>query len=137
MAYYITNPMPRLSRRMMQQLFDESVEQERSVYFPVDVKADDSSFEISAILPGVDHEEINISIADEIVTIEGEFKNNREEEATYYLAERPFGPFKRALNLNVPLDAENAQAELKNGILVLRVPKAKEAMPKSIKVSAK
>ena len=137
MSYYISSPMPRLSRRMMHQLFDEAVEQERNVYFPVDVKADDNGFEISAVLPGVENDEINITIAEGVVTIEGEFKNTREEDANYYLTERPFGSFKRALNMNVALDAETAQAELKNGILVLRVSKAKEAMPKSIKVSAK
>ena len=137
MTYYITNPMPRISRRMMQQIFDDTVEQERSVYFPADVKSDENSFEISAILPGVSHEDINITIVDGVVTIEGEFPNHRDENAAYLLAERPFGAFKRSLNLKIALDAENAQADLKDGILTLRIPKAKEALPKSIKVQAK
>ena len=137
MAYYISNPVPRLSHRMMRQMFDENVEQERNVYFPVDVRMDESTFEITAILPGVAHEDINITIENEVVSISGEFKNTRDEEATYYLTERPFGTFKRTLNMNVALDAEKAEAELKDGILTLRVPKAKEAMPRSIKVKSK
>lgn len=137
MAYYLTNTMPRISRRMMQQLFDDATEQERTVYFPMDVKSSDQGFEISAILPGVNHEDIDITIVEGVVTIEGDFANPREEEANYLLAERPHGKFKRSLNLKVALDAEQAQAELKDGILTLQVPKAKEAMPRSIKVNAK
>jgi len=53
------------------------------------------------------------------------------------MAERPFGAFKRSMDLNIALDAENAQADLKDGILTLRIPKAKEALPRSIKVVAK
>jgi HSP20 family protein len=121
----------------MQQLFEEPVEQERSIYFPVDVKSDDQAFEISAILPGVSHDEIEITIVDGVVTIEGNFPNYRDDHATYHLSERPFGPFKRSLNLNIALDAEAAQADLKDGILTLRVPKAKEALPRSIKVQSK
>jgi HSP20 family protein len=137
MAYYISNPVPRVSPRMLRQMFDENFEQERNVYFPVDVKMDDTTFEISAILPGVSHEDINITIENEVVTITGEFKNTRDDEATYYLTERPFGNFKRTLNLNVALNSEKAEAELKDGILTLRVPKAAEAMPRSIKVKSK
>jgi HSP20 family protein len=122
---------------MLQQLFEDTVEQEHYVHFPVDVKVDDGNIEISAILPGIAHEDINITIENEVVKIEGEFKNTRDEKDTYYLAERPAGVFKRSLNMNVALDAENAQAELKDGILTLRVPKAKEALPKLIKIKAK
>ncbi|MBI9050690.1 MAG: Hsp20/alpha crystallin family protein [Anaerolineaceae bacterium] len=137
MAYYISNPVPRISQRMLKQLFDDTVEQEHNVYFPVDIKMDDATFEISAVLPGVNHEDINITVENEVVSISGEFNNTRDENETYLLTERPFGDFKRTLNLKIALDAENAQAEMKDGILTLRVPKAKEALPRSIKIKAK
>ena len=73
----------------------------------------------------------------EIVTIAGELKANREEGANYLLAERPSGRFHRVITLPTPLDSSNVEAELDNGVLTLRVPKTEEAKPRTIKVTHK
>jgi HSP20 family protein len=104
---------------------------------PIDVKADNESFTIKALLPGARPEDVDIQIVNDIVTISGELRSNREEGATYLLAERPDGKFHRVISLPTPLDANLVEADLENGILTLQIPKAEEAKPRSIKIKQK
>lgn len=118
--------------------FMEDWEMEESqVYFPVDVKEVNDSFTISAMLPGLKPEDVEIQIANENVSLKGEFKNEIEKEATYILQERPSGKFYRTLTLPDTLDSAKAEAKMENGILTLVIPKAEEAKPKTIKVASK
>jgi HSP20 family protein len=105
--------------------------------FPIDVIADKDSFTIRALLPGVQPEDLDIHIVNEIVTIAGEIKVEREEGDNYLLTECPSGKFHRVLTLPTPLDSSKVQAELDNGILTLVIPKAEEAKPRTIKVTKK
>jgi HSP20 family protein len=105
--------------------------------FPIDVKAENDSFTIKALLPGVQPEDVDIQIVNEILTISGELKADREEGANYLLAERPSGRFHRVLTLPTPLDANKVEADLDNGILTIIVPKAEEAKPHTIKIKQK
>jgi len=105
--------------------------------FPIDVIADKDSFTIRALLPGVQPEDLDINIVNEIVTIAGEIKVEREEGDNYLLMECPSGKFHRVLTLPTPLDSSKVQAELDNGILTLVIPKAEEAKPRTIKVTKK
>jgi HSP20 family protein len=105
--------------------------------FPIDVVADNDSFTIKALLPGVQPEDVEINIVNELVTISGELKFNREESDNYLLAECPSGKFHRVLTLPTPLDSSKVKAELENGILTLVVPKAEEAKPRTIKITKK
>jgi len=138
MTIYI-NPIRRNARRrMMDELmrdWDEDYAPELT--FPIDVKADKDSFIIKALLPGVKSEDLDIQIVNEIVTIAGELKAERDESASYLLAERPSGKFHRVLTLPTPLDASKVEADLENGILTLLVPKAEEAKPHTIKIKQK
>jgi HSP20 family protein len=68
------------------------------------------------------------------VSIQGEFKPKRDEKDSYLLQEQPHGKFSRVLTLPYALDAANAEADVVNGVLTLRVPKAESARPKTIKV---
>jgi HSP20 family protein len=104
---------------------------------PIDVKADSESFTIKALLPGARPEDVDIQIVNDIVTISGELRSDREEGATYLLAERPDGKFHRVISLPTPLDANLVEADLENGILTLQIPKAEEAKPRSIKIKQK
>jgi len=139
MTLYISSPLARYMRqRMMDRFMDgDWPVSESEVTFPVDIKAEAESFVITALLPGVQPEDLNIQIVNETVSIQGEIKSEREENASYLLRERPSGKFYRVLNLPDALDASKAEADLKNGVLVLRVPKAEEARPKTIKVVTK
>ena len=99
--------------------------------------ANKDCFTIKALLPGIQPDDLDIHIVNEIVTISGEIKVNREEGAKYILEECPDGKFHRALTLPTSLDSSKVQAELENGILTLVVPKAEEAKPRTIKVTKK
>ena len=107
------------------------------VFVPVNVKANEDDFVITALLPGVKAEDLSIQVINETVTLQGEIKAAGEENETYLLCESPTGRFYRSLNLPVALDSTKASADLSDGVLTLRVPKAEEARPRTIKVQAK
>lgn len=93
---------------------------------------------VKADIPGVDKENIIISLSDNMLTIKGEMKKEEEvKEEDYYYAERSYGGFSRTLNLPTKVQADKVKASFKNGILEIRLPKAEEAKPKEIKVEVK
>ena len=106
------------------------------VHVPLDVKDEKEAFVLSAIVPGLNAEDIAIEILNDTVNISGEFKHEDEDE-TYLRRERPTGKFHRSLRFATKLDASKAEANLENGILSLHIPKVPEAQPKSIKVKTK
>jgi len=99
------------------------------------VKSDDEAYLISALVPGVEAEEINVEILNNTVTIRGEFKNQQSEDDKYLLCELPSGRFSRVITLPVTLDPSKAEASLRNGLFTLRVPKAEAHRPKTIKIN--
>jgi HSP20 family protein len=105
------------------------------IFFPVDVAAETDAFVLTALLPGIKAEDLDIQIANETVSLQGELTNHRDEKGSYLLLERPVGHFSRVLTLPAELDAAHAEASLEDGVLTLRVPKAETARPKSIKVN--
>lgn len=107
------------------------------VTFPMDVKEDANTFTIKALLPGIQPDDLDIQIVNEAVTISGEIKADRDEEEKYLLTERPTGTFRRVVTLPTPLDSTNAEADLDQGVLTLKIPKIEEAKPRSIKVNRK
>ena len=107
------------------------------VHIPLDVKDEKEAFVLSAIVPGLSAEDIDIEILNDTVSIRGEFKLDGEEDEVYLRRERPSGQFHRSLRFATKLEADKAEAKLENGILSLRIPKVPEAQPKSIKVKTK
>jgi HSP20 family protein len=75
-------------------------------------------------------------VQNDVLTIQGELKHSREENDSYLLQERPFGKFFRSFELPDAVDANQVEASLTNGVLTLRLPKAEEARPRSIKISS-
>ena len=100
----------------------------------VDVRDEDDAYVLSALVPGLKAEDLNIQILEDVVTVEGEFKADENE---YLMRELPHGSFRRTLRLPAALDAEKAQAKITDGVLTLRLPKAKSARPKTIKIAVK
>jgi HSP20 family protein len=137
MTLYI-NPIRRTMRRRMMDELLPNWEDDYSVdlTFPIDVKAESDSFTIKALLPGVHAEDLDIQIVNEIVTIAGELKADRDEDGNYLLAERPSGKFHRVISLPTPLDSGKVEADLDNGVLTLQIPKAEEAKPRTIKIKS-
>ncbi len=138
MTLYI-NPIHSSSRRRTLDdiMRDWDQDYRGALTFPIDVKAESDSFTIKALLPGARPEDVNIQIVNEVVTITGELYSNREEGASYLLAERPDGKFHRVISLPTPLDANKVEADLENGVLTLHIPKAEEAKPRKIKIKQK
>ncbi len=138
MTYYVRSPFGLMRRRMLENMFERDwPEFESEVMVALDVKAEDDGYVITASLPGIKAEDLNIQVVNESVTISGEFKHGRTDEGQYLVAERVAGRFSRTVTLPVTLDAGKAEADLVNGVLTLRVPKAEQARPKSIKVISK
>lgn len=138
MTLYFTNT-PRFTRRpWAHRWMDPEVQESQSdLMIPVDIRVDDDGYTLTALIPGVTAEELNIQVVNETVSIQGEIKNLRNENDRYLLSERPSGQFNRILTLPDELDAAKAEADITNGILTLRIPKSEYAKPKSIKVVAK
>lgn len=139
MTIYVS-PFSRRARRMMERMMqdaDYENQTENQVWFPVDIKVENEAFELTALLPGLSPEDLNIQVVNETVTISGEIKERRDTKANYLLAEIPNGYFSRTFTLPLPLDANGADANYENGLLTLRVPKAEAARPRMIKVQAK
>jgi len=138
MTLYVT-PTRRAHRRYfleeMMRNWDENYPSELT--FPIDVVADNNAFTIRALIPGINPDDLDIQIVNEIVTISGELKAARDETANYLLAEIPNGKFHRVITLSTPLNAADVEASLENGILTLIVPKAEEAKPRTIKIKTK
>ena len=137
MTYYIS-PMRMMRKRMLDQMMDNDFNEiEREYIVPLDVRAEADGYVITALVPGVNAEDLDIQVVNESLSIRGEFKAGREESASYLMTERPNGKFYRTIHLPDPLDSAHTEAGLDNGILTIRVPKAEEARPKSIKIKAK
>jgi HSP20 family protein len=110
---------------------------ENEVAFPVDIKVEPDAFVITALLPGIKPEDLDIQVVNETVTIQGKLLYQQDEKADYLVQERPYGNFSRVLSLPTTLDSNGAEAHVENGVLTLRVPKAETARPKTVKVVSK
>lgn len=131
-------------RDAMDQLFDEMISQPgrmatgSSLMPAVDLYQTDEAVVIKASLPGINPDDLKISVTGDVLTIQGEQLAEREnKEATYHIRERKWGSFSRSLSLPVPVQTDKATAEYENGILTLTMPKAEEIRPKTITVKTK
>lgn len=105
---------------------------------PLDVYATKDEVVIIAAVPGIQPEQLDISINQNTVTIGGSMPNvatsAEAKEATWYLHELQHGSFQRSVTLPIDVDAGRADATFDHGILRLHLPKAETAKPKQIKV---
>jgi HSP20 family protein len=103
----------------------------------VDMYETDNDVVVKTAIPGVKAEDVDISVTDDLLTIQGETKaEEKVEEANYVRQERRYGAFARHLTLPSTVVAEQATAEFEDGVLTLTLPKAEEAKPKTIKIKA-
>ena len=106
---------------------------ETKLSLPVDVWTTDTAYHISAYLPGVDPETVEITFEGDNLTIRGEMPSV-EEETKFVRRELYHGAFERTLGFNVEVNADAIEATFKHGVLTLDVPKADEVLPKQIKI---
>jgi HSP20 family protein len=103
----------------------------------LDVKETPDQFVITASVPGVPQNDIDISVLGDTLRIRGERKEETEESGEggrWLLRERRFGAFERTVSLPSVVNAEQASASFKDGVLTITLPKAEIAKPKSIPV---
>lgn len=104
----------------------------------VDVKESDKEFTIRAELPGVEEKDIEVTVANDAITIKGEKREEKEDKSkNYYYMERSYGSFNRVIPLSSETDANKAEASFKNGVLNITVPKNQTAKAKGTKVPIK
>ena len=101
----------------------------------VDVAETDENFVVSAELPGMSAEDIEVSVAGDSLTIKGEKKRETVVEGKdLQRVERSYGAFSRTIRLQATVDPDEARAGFKNGILSITLPKAEREQKKTIKV---
>jgi HSP20 family protein len=122
---------PRFARRIR---FYEPVEFNGGRRLPVDVHVDDEAFVITAEVAGLKPEDLEIEIKDDILTLKGESESDPNGDGKYLLREIRHGEFNRSLHLPEPVEVEKVEAKVENGVLTIRLPRAEEARPKTIKI---
>jgi HSP20 family protein len=104
----------------------------------VDVAEEDSQYVVKVELPGVNKDDVNISLESNILTIRGEKKTEQESKGkNYHRVERSFGSFHRSFALPTTVKVDKIDAVFKDGILAVTMPKADEAKPKQIEVKVR
>ncbi len=103
---------------------------------PVDVYEDEHTVTLKIEVPGIDEKDIDVRIENNVLTVHGERKFEKEEkEENFRRVERQYGSFTRTFTLPSTLDAEKVAAHYDKGILKIALPKKAEAKPKQIKVN--
>ena len=127
MTFYLqTYPYRRMARRWVEN---------REGTLGINVREEEEAYVLSALVPGISADELNIQVLEDVVHIKAERK--AEEENNFLVHELPTGPLTRTLRLPTPIDADHVEADVTNGILTLRLPKAQSARPKQIKIKSK
>jgi HSP20 family protein len=101
----------------------------------VDMYDEDDRVVIKAELPGVDKKDIAVDVKDRVLTLSGERTYDNEVKAeNYYRRERAYGKFQRAFNLPADVDSDKINADFKDGLLIIEVPKPEKQKPKNITI---
>lgn len=104
----------------------------------LDISETDKAYIVSADLPGLEEEHIDVSVEDGLLTISGEKQQENEEEGkTFHRIERSYGSFKRTLQLPSDANEDKIKAHMKKGVLELEIPKTKEAQKQAKRIAIK
>ena len=104
----------------------------------VNIAETEKAYEITAELPGIDEKNIEVKLANGILTIKGEKQDEKEEKKKdYYLHERSFGSFERSFRVPEGVDKEKVEADFKKGVLTVTLPKTAEAQKAEKKITVK
>jgi HSP20 family protein len=131
-------------REAMDRLFEDSwvpsrrrmAEGRHNYRLPLDAYVTQDEIVVSANMPGVKPESVEITLEGETLTIKAE-RPAPLENVEYVMQERPYGTFMRTLNINVPVESEKAEASFENGLLTLTIPKAEAVKPRTIQITSK
>jgi HSP20 family protein len=127
-------------RREIDRLFDRMLEgsslgESALTVPPVDILEEDHQYVVKAELPGVNSEDVKITLQDDVLSIRGEKRREeRVEEKNYHRLERSAGIFQRSFTLPSAVKSDQIEASFENGILTVTIPKAEDAKPREIEV---
>ena len=124
-------------------LFEDNFTRERSGHAdlatwapPVDIYETENELVVKAELPDFQEKDIDVRIANNMLTIRGERKFEKDvKEENYLRIERAYGSFVRSFSLPNTVSSENIRADYRNGVLTLHLAKREESKPKQIKIS--
>ena len=133
MTFYLhTYPYRQMARHTVQS-------RERSL--GINIQEQDDAYILSALVPGLNAEDLNIQVLDDVIRIEGEYTRSspvdKADENDYLVRELPSGSFTRTLRLPSVIDAEQVEAKIVDGVLTLTLPKAESARPKKISIQSR
>lgn len=104
----------------------------------IDVHESDKAFTIEAELPGMDEGDIDLTLSENLLTLQGEKKEEKEEEKDdYHVSERSYGSFKRTFRVPETVDREKVAAKFKKGVLTVTMPKSAKARKETKKIKIK
>jgi HSP20 family protein len=131
-------------RQTMDQLFDQGFSRpwrmlqntEQQVGFPVDIWETDDAVEVKAALPGLRPEDVEITVANDVLLIKAEHPGGEDQPGSYRRGEIAYGTMHRAFSLPVSVDSDKAEARFEHGMLLLKLPKSEAVRPRQIRISA-
>jgi len=132
MTFYL-HPYPYRQVRRVPQRGDQTL--------GINIREEDEAYVLSALVPGLKAEDLNIQVLEDVLRIEGEYQRSgpadKADEQSYLVRELPNGSFTRTLRLPSVIDADHVEAKIADGVLTLTLPKAESARPKKISVKSK
>ena len=129
-------------RNTMERLLDSAMTgtatvQPATLGLALDVAESENEYVVKASMPGINLNDLEITYANNTLTIKGEVREEQElEEARYHLRERSYGCFARSITLPAGVESDKIEANYEAGVLTLRLPKAEEIKPKRIAIKA-
>jgi HSP20 family protein len=107
-------------------------------YPAVDAKEDETAYRVTAELPGMTEKDVEVTLANGVLMLKGHKREEKEErKEDYYVSERRFGSFQRSLRLPEGVDQGRIEAELKDGVLTVVLPKTAEAQAEAKRIEVK
>jgi HSP20 family protein len=102
---------------------------------PVNVWEQETALVVELEVPGVRKDQVDISVTGDELSIRVNRPESEEKDVTYHRRERPVGTFSRVVRLPVGIDADHVEAEIRDGVLTITLPKAESAKPRKIHVA--
>ena len=115
--------------------FDLPMGSDRGLGWPsVELKEDDKRYCVEAELPGMEEKDIEVLLTDNVLTIRGEKRVEKDDSKQQY-SERYFGHFERQIALGTEVDADTVKAKFKNGVLKIEIPKSAQARERARRIT--
>ena len=119
---------------VMRDLFGRSVEEMMEP--PAEVSESETEVTVKLVVPGVEKDQLRVTVTDDTLTVRGELKKESEEKKkNFHRQEIRYGSFQRSVTLPVDVEADKARAELKNGMLTVTVPKSTQSKAHQVQVA--